>query len=867
MSRAEVLSANAALRAVYVYIGRMLNAAGLAANGTNNAVIAISRVALSGACIAVLTNCAVGFESYVLSAFDSSAALSTNCAVFLGRNVLANFSFGAAYVAVRITVVRVGMLGIGNAFAAVFANGAIRFQSLVAVARTNKAASVAGYVMIVIIGVRRNTLEAAAIAITNCIAIVGVSMIESGIADSGFGIVRAANRADLLFNLSLGAGRGRKSGPFVKCVLDFSDVSAFAVTIGIASVIKIMIKSRFAISGFFCAANGASSILNFSLGTGCGRKSAPLAKVMRNGSYVAAALAVTSGVTNVVVEMLHIRSYEVTIFIITLFITLEGVCVLADRIARSGFAVLAVRAVAILNLGRKAVRGSLSAPIAEYVLSIGNFCAANPAKRAIHLIGKMSGAISGVLAIVTYKVGDVIVGMRSNANESASLYVTSGVAVVIINVLDFTNEGTTIAVTSGVAIVIVDMIERCNVAVSGFFSAANIANSVLNLGLGAVCGILGAPLAEVMGDNSYVITIGAVAIGITSMIKVVSENRLSGSLVFIAANVAESVKNFSRGAGCRHQSNEFIDVSVRSFSLVVALCAVTSGVAIVIENVTECSGAVNRFLKTAERTRSCNYLCGIAICRSLGFPIGEVMNVFANGFTVVTIGIAGVVVNVIGNNAGCATNVTIGIASVIVHVVLCNSQLAANVAIGIASGGILVVGNHSELTANVAGGVASVGVHVSSRDSGSGTNVTSLVASVGVHVVGYSESTAEVTVGIAIVAVNVLGSLSCFAAGVTIGVAGAIVDVRLEIRALSAADITFYSASALVGVCNGCSYFAADVTLGVAAVGKGVLGFGLAGYAVTIVTGRIARTGVHMVFAEAACKCKQHQHQGQCAKQ
>ena len=866
MSRAEVLSANAALRAVYVCIGRMLNAAGLAANGTNNAVIGISRVALSGACIAVLTNCAVGFESYVLSAFDSSAALSTNCAVFRGRNVLANFSFGAAYVAVRITVVRVGMLGIGNAFAAVFANGAIRFQSLVAVARTNKAASVAGYVMIVIIGVRRNTLEAAAIAITNCIAIVGVSMIESGIADSGFGIVRAANRADLLFNLSLGTGRGRKSGPFVKCVLDFSDVSAFAVTIGIASVIKIMIKSRFAISGFFCAANGASSILNFSLGTGCGSLGAPLAKVMRNGSYVAAALAVTSGVTNVVVEMLHVRSYEVTIFIITLFITLEGVCVLADRIARSGFAVLAVRAVAILNLGRKAVRGSLSAPIAEYVLSIGNFCAANPAKRAIHLIGKMSGAISGVPAIVTYKVGDVIVGMRSNANESASLYVTSGVAVVIINVLDF-SDVSAFAVTSGVAIVIVDMIERCNVAVSGFFSAANIANSVLNLGFGAVCGILGAPLAEVMGDNSYVITIGAVTTGIASMIKVVSENRLSGSLVFIAANVAESVKNFSRGAGCRHQSNEFIDVSVRSFSLVVALCAVTSGVAIVIENVTECSGTVNRFLKTAERTRSCNYLCGIAICRSLGFPIGEVMNVFTNGFTVVTIGIAGVVVNVIGNNAGRAANVTIGIASVIVHVILCNSQLAANVAIGIASGGILVVGNHSELTANVAGGVASVGVYVSSRNSGSGTNVTSLVASVGVHVVGYSESTAEVTVGIAIVAVNVLGSLSCFAAGVTIGVAGAIVDVRLEIRALSTADITFYSASALVSVCNGCSYLAADVTLGVAAVGKGVLGFGLAGYAVTIVTGRIARTGVHMVFAEAACKRKQHQHQGQCAKQ
>lgn len=870
VSRSEVLSANFALRAVCIGVGLMRNAAGLLTILAKNAVLGISHVVDTGARIAFYANGAIGFESYVLSAFDSSAALSTNCAVFLGRNVLANFSFEATYVAVRITVVRVGMLGIGNAFAAVFANGAIRFQSLVAVAGTLEVTTlvVAGYVVFIREKVRRRA-RCAAFAITGIVTLIGVSMAECCFADLGCFARCSAFAADLMKDFIIKACCSRLGYPSIAEVMgDCSgEIATFAVTIRVAVVIKGVIQSLIAFSGFLCVALCANSVFNLRIGAVSLGLGFPIAEEVINRSYVVTSLAVAGGVARTVEEMLNVLSDIGAILIVAGGIAFEGECMSTDGIAFLRFGHFTICASANLYLSLEAVSGREGFPIAEYMHCIGDICAANPANRTIRYRGKVAGAISVVSATVTDKVGNFIVGMRCDALKSASLNVTNRIAVIVINMLGYTNKGATLAVTSGVTSVIVKVIKSRNVTVSGFFCFTNNAESVLNLDIGAVCGDLGNPIAKAVSDNSYIIAILTVASGIASMIKGVSENCFSVCLVFISANVAESVKNFSRGAGCGHQSSKFIDVSMSGFSLVIALCAVASGVAIMVENVTECGSTLNCFFNAAESTKSCNYFCGIAVCRSFGLPIGEVVNVITNGLAVVTIGIASIVINMLGNNAGRAANVTIGIARVIVHVIFCNSKLTANVAIRIASGRILVVGNHSKLAANIASGVAIVGVHVCRRNSGSGTNITSLVAIVGVHVGGYSERAAEVTVGIAVVAVNVLGSLSHFAASVTIGVAGAVVDMSLEIRALCTADIALYRASTLVSVCNGCSYFAASITLGVTAVSKCVFGFGLACYAVTFVTGRIARSGVHMVFAEAARKRKQHQHQCQGTKQ
>ena len=866
MRLAQVSAAILALRAIGSAVNVIL-AACLFAICAVRAVVRICYVACAGACIAVLANRAVGSACNVSRTCNCLVTVHADRAVCRRALVVNAADCGAALGACGVTNVNVRVSGIGNCLAAVLARRAIVSESSVSIARTNVIAVVAGYVMLIIIEVRRRTLESA-IAVTGRIALIIIEVAKSGLAFLGLFVFCRAERADLIENLCIVAICRRLGHPFAVLMSGRSFIVAtLAVANLIAGIGILVVKCRITKSGLFSAANGAVSYLNLSIGAVCVRLGRPVVlKYVRNRSYVIASGNVTSGVTYVIEGMLNL-SYVVTIIVVALFVTNEGVSMLADGIADLRFLHVTNGAVSRLNLGSEAVCSGFGFPFAKDMLSAGDSRAANPTHQAILFPSLVAGAFSVVTAIVTLKVSNAVVGMRSNALKAATNNVTYSIAVVIVLVLDLSGVAAILAVTYGIAIVIKCMVKSGNVANSGFFSLADIANSVLNLGIQALRGDLGLPFAECMNDNSHVIAILAVAIGVASMVEVVVQRALAGDNVFIAADVAESVELFSGGTSSRELSLIVFGVAVRDSSLVVALRTVAGNVAIVIEDMAESRFALAGFFLTAETAISCFYFCAFAGSRRLNSPIGKVVNVGTNSLTGVTFCIASIVINVVGNNTGSAANVTIAVACMIVGVSSSNSQLAANVTVCIANGRVNVVGNHSQLAANVASGVASVGVGVRLGNSGSAANVTGLITRIGISVIGNSERAAEVTVDVAIVVVNVIGSSSFFAANVTVSIAGAIVHMRRNIFANVVTSFALCGASALEGVLGSFSYLAANVAIGVSAVCVGVIALGYAGYEIALVTGGVTGTGIHMVFTEAARKCEEHQHQGQCAEQ
>ena len=867
MRLAQVSAAILALRAIGSAVNVIL-AACLFAICAVRAVVRICYVVCAGACIALLANRAVGSGCNVSRTCNCLVTVHADRAVCRRALVVNAGDCGAALGACGVTNVVVRVSGIGNCLAAVLARRAIVSESSVSIARTNVIAVVAGYVMLIIVEVRRRALKSAICTVTDCIALIIVEVTKSGLAFLSFFVFCRAERADLIENLCVVAIRRRLGYPLAVFVSGRSLVAtAIAVANLVARIGVLMIQSLVAESGLFSAANGAVSYLNLSIGAVCFRLGRPVVlKYVRNRSYVIASGNVTSGVAYVIKGMLN-GSYVVTVIVVALFIANEGVSMLADGIADLRFLHVTNGAVSRLNLGSEAVCSSFGFPFAKDMLSTGNRRAANPTDQAILFPSLVAGAFSVVTAIVTLKVSNAVVSMRRNALKAATNNITYSIAVVIVLVLDLSGVAAVLAVTYGIAIVIKCMVKSGNVANSGFFSLADIANSVLNLGIQALRGDLGLPFAECMNDNSHVIAILAVTIGVASMVEVVVQRALTGDNVFVAADVAESVKLFSGGTSSRELSLIVFGVAVRDGSLVVALRTVAGNVAIVIEDMAESRFALAGFFLTTETAISCFYFCAVAGSRRLNSPSGKVVNVGTNSLTGVTFCIASIVINVVSNNTGSAANVTIAVACMIVGVSSSNSQLAANVTVCIANGRVNVVGNHSQLAANVTSGVASVGVGVRLGNSGSAANVTGLITSIGISVIGNSERAAEVTVDVAIVVVNVIGSSSFFAANVTVGIAGAIVHMRRNIFANVVTSFALCGASALEGVVGSFSYLAANVAIGVSAVCVGVIALGYAGYEIALVTGGVTGTGIHMVFTEAARKCEEHQHQGQCAEQ
>jgi hypothetical protein len=258
-----------------------------------------------------------------------------------------------------------------------------------------------------------------------------------------------------------------------------------------------------------------------------------------------------------------------------------------DGIALASILYVTYVAISCLNLRLEAVSRSIGFPCTEGMLGTGDAFAANPAKRAIQLEGKVAGAISVVAASVTYKVGDTIVGMRSDTDKAAALNVTLSVTVVGVYVLDLTRVAATLAVTYGIASMVKVMAKRSNVAGAGFFCFADLAKSVLNLVIKAIFGNLGYPFAEDVDDNSYVIAILAVAIGVASMVKFMAKRVLADNDILISADIAESLKQFGGGTGSCKLGFVVGGVGVSDLSLIVALCAVAGRIAIVVEYVAE----------------------------------------------------------------------------------------------------------------------------------------------------------------------------------------------------------------------------------------------------------------------------------------
>ncbi len=101
MCRSAIGTTFAALRAVFG-VGRMLNAAILAANAADQAVFLTGRVANSGAGITFLTLRAIVREGKMRCSFDGLRTVETNSTVFLGRLMRAHGSHRAANVAIGV---------------------------------------------------------------------------------------------------------------------------------------------------------------------------------------------------------------------------------------------------------------------------------------------------------------------------------------------------------------------------------------------------------------------------------------------------------------------------------------------------------------------------------------------------------------------------------------------------------------------------------------------------------------------------------------------------------------------------------------------------------------------------------------------
>ncbi len=429
-------------------------------------------------------------------------------------------------------------------------------------------------------------------------------------------------------------------------------------------------------------------------------------------------------------------------------------------------------------------------------------------------------------------------------------------------------SGVSAAVTFGIACVVKIVTQRL-VALAGLRAAAGAAGAGFDLGIQAIGRSSGCPIAEIVilfADHTDEVATLAVTICIAVVIVSMTQRSFADHYLFCTADVAESVQQLCTGAACRDLGCKFGLKFVLDRSRVIALRAVAGNVAIVIIDVAEWFACISRLLCTAKRAGSCFNGGSITVSSGLDGPFAEAMNVFTLRAAVVADLITGIVIHVIGYNSYGTADVTVSVTGVIVGVRLRNSELAANVTIRIASGCVYVVGGHSECTADIAGGIASVGILMSTGDSERAANLAGLCAIVYVNVVCGSDGAAEVTVGIAIVAVNMIGSHARFAAGVTICIAEAGIGVCSSTRALLTASITDKVTIACVGVFDRLTLFAASVAFRIGAALEGVLGFRLTRYAIAFVAGRVAGRGVIVILSEAACKCKEHQHQRQCAK-
>ena len=345
-------------------------------------------------------------------------------------------------------------------------------------------------------------------------------------------------------------------------------------------------------------------------------------------------------------------------------------------------------------------------------------------------------------------------------------------------------------------------------------------------------------------NHSDEITVLAVAIRITIVFKGVAESRFADLRFFCAANVTETVQNFSSGTGSRQFNAVFSRVGVRNFSGEITLRTVAGDIALVVEYVSKrfTNGSGFRFAaQAAEFGFDCR---GFAGCFRGYNPIGKIMYVLTGSSAVVADCITRIVVRVFKNGSYSTAHVTIRITCVIISMRFCNSGLAANITVGIADGGVNVVGSNSQFAANVTSGVASVGVYVIIGETNRAANVTSFVAGVRVNVLYVSRFAANIAITVAICRISVVFGSSRRAAGVTFGVT-----------------------VAGVGVFKRGARCFANVAGGVDTIGKGVLGFRCARTIGTFVTRGIARTGICVLAvcrSAAACQREKHKCQGQC---
>ena len=168
VSLAQVSAAILALRAIGNAINMVL-AACLFAICTVRAVLGICYVACTGTCIALLALRAVGSSCNVCSTFDGLVAVHADRAIFCRSLVRLAGNCGATNGACGVANVDIAMSRAGNCFRAVLANRAIRCKRSVSVARTNVIAVVTSYVVLIVVDMRRRTLESA-IAVASCIA-------------------------------------------------------------------------------------------------------------------------------------------------------------------------------------------------------------------------------------------------------------------------------------------------------------------------------------------------------------------------------------------------------------------------------------------------------------------------------------------------------------------------------------------------------------------------------------------------------------------------------------------------------------------------------------------------------------------------
>lgn len=488
--------------------------------------------------------------------------------------------------------------------------------------------------------------------------------------------------------------------------------------------------------------------------------------VRANGSYRAANIA--SGVAKICVRMLRAGNCHTAVFANG---AIGGQCLVAVT-STNIVAMLASNVVLVCIFVRGDALKSAVLTVADFITNVG----VDMAKRRFTLAGLGIGCATyctKLLLNLCFKAGCGRLGNPfAPTVRDFSLKITA-----------FT---VTIGITGIVVIVIQRIITRARLfaAASG---ANTILNFCFKAGCGCLGGPF-AILMIVLIDNSYEITVLTVAIGIAIVLECMTECGLAGRGFFSAANIAETMQYLRRCAGCSKLCFKFGDIRVGCFSGIIAFCAVAGNVACVVEYVSKCLADLSGLFSAANGTISDLNTGILAIGRSLAEPSAEIVNVLTNRSAVVANCITCIIVLVIVDGSGCAADVAITVAGVIIGVGLGNSEFAADVTVRIALRGVDVVGSHSELTANVAGGVTCVGVLVRFGNSQFAADVAGFVAGVGVNVCGSSFCAAGITGCVTIRGINMLVGLSGCAAGVAFAVTGAVILVR-ECFAGGAANI------------------------------------------------------------------------------